>query len=156
MLRMAALKQIPLLSAGVVPVLRDSSNLYLLLRVFRYWDFPKGMVEEGEDPWAAACRELTEETGLARVEFPWGKDFLETEPYSRGKVARYYLGEVFDPHVSLLPNPLSGLTEHDEYRWVTYQQAIPLLVPRVRLVLDWAEGKIRSASAYDRDHTQIS
>jgi bis(5'-nucleosidyl)-tetraphosphatase len=47
----------------------------------------------------------------------------------------------------MLPNPLTGVTEHDEFRWVTYDEASRLLVPRVRLVLDWAENRL----LHDRD-----
>lgn len=82
------------LSSGIVPVLRTPTPLFLLLRVYKYWDFPKGLVEKGEDPLQAALREVTEETGITEVHFPWGKDFLETEPYRGGKIARYYVGEV--------------------------------------------------------------
>ncbi len=48
----------PTLSAGVVIVRRAADNWrYLLLSVRDYWDFPKGMVDPGEDPLAAAIRE---------------------------------------------------------------------------------------------------
>ncbi|MBI5783590.1 MAG: NUDIX domain-containing protein, partial [Gammaproteobacteria bacterium] len=44
----------PALSAGVVIIRRfDDKYRYLLLRVRDYWDFPKGMVDPGEDPLAA-------------------------------------------------------------------------------------------------------
>ena len=65
----------------------------LLLRAYAYWDFPKGLVEPGEAPLAAAIREVAEETGLAGLVFRWGEAFLETEPYSGGKIARYYVAE---------------------------------------------------------------
>lgn len=43
------------MSAGVIIVRRyDDEWRYLLLRVYNYWDFPKGEVEPGEDPLAAA------------------------------------------------------------------------------------------------------
>ena len=47
------------LSAGVV-VIRETHEgwLYLLLRAYNHWDFPKGMVEPGEEPLAAAIREV--------------------------------------------------------------------------------------------------
>jgi bis(5'-nucleosidyl)-tetraphosphatase len=38
---------------------------FLLLRAFNHWDFPKGMVEAGEEPLAAAIREVREETLIA-------------------------------------------------------------------------------------------
>ena len=80
------------LSAGVV-VVRETAEgpRFLLLRAYRHWDFPKGMVEPGETPLDAAKREVEEETGLAGLDFRWGEDFRETPPYARGKVARYYL-----------------------------------------------------------------
>lgn len=37
---------------------------YLLLDYGRHWDFPKGHLEKGEDDFAAARRELREETGI--------------------------------------------------------------------------------------------
>jgi len=134
------------LSAGIVPVLRDQ-NLYLLLRAFRYWDFPKGLVEKNEDPLEAAVRELQEESGLTNPKFRWGRDFIETERYSYGKVARYYLAEVSDEKIELLANPVSGRHEHDEFRWVTYDEAAELLVPRVKRVLDWAEALVQGQKA---------
>src|SRR5262245_26457123 len=52
----------PTLSAGVIVVRQaDSGWLFLMLRAYRNWDFPKGLVESGEDPLAAARREVTEE-----------------------------------------------------------------------------------------------
>ena len=54
------------LSAGAIPIrAKNGSWEVLLLRSFRYWDFPKGMVETGEDPWDAAIREIEEETGYS-------------------------------------------------------------------------------------------
>ena len=69
------------LSAGVV-VVRETADgpRYLLLRAYRHWDFPKGMVEAGEEPLAAARREVAEETGIATLDFAWGEVFRETAP----------------------------------------------------------------------------
>ena len=112
---------------------------FLLLRAFRYWDFPKGAVEAGEDPLAAALREVAEESGLTGLDFRWGERFRETEPYSHGKVARYYLAESAAGDVQLAVNPELGRPEHDEFRWLDYGAARALLVPRVQRVLDWAQ-----------------
>ncbi len=132
----------PVLSAGAVIVRREGDRcLFLLLRVYRYWDFPKGEVEEGEAPFVAALREVREETGLEALAFPWGEIYTETEPYGsarRRKVARYYLAVTDEAQVTLPVNPALGRPEHDEYRWVTYEEAARLLGDRVRRVLDWA------------------
>ncbi len=42
----------------------------LVLRAYRNWDFPKGTLEPGETPLAAAIREVKEETALEGLEFP--------------------------------------------------------------------------------------
>src|SRR5919112_5835476 len=82
----------PRLSAGVVVVRRDPAGwLFLMLRAYRNWDFPKGLVEQGEDPLAAARREVQEETLIEELHFDWGERYVETAPYNRNKIARYYL-----------------------------------------------------------------
>ena len=132
------------LSAGIIPIRKKKSEWeFLILRAFAYWDFPKGMVEANEDAQIAAVRELEEETGISRVEFIWGEDFIETEPYGKGKVARYYAALVKeDFEIQFLPNPVTGIIEHHEYLWVSYEEARALLVPRVQRVLDWARDYI--------------
>jgi bis(5'-nucleosidyl)-tetraphosphatase len=133
------------MSSGIIPVKKINGTWqFLLLRCFKYWDFPKGHVEENENPLEAAIRELTEETGLSQIKFSWGKDFADTEVYSQGKVARYFLAEVTsnDP-VSIVANPLTGIVEHHEHRWLEYEEARKLLVPRVQNILDWAQQKLR-------------
>ena len=134
----------PALSAGVIIVRRfDDQYRYLLLRVRDYWDFPKGMVEPGEDPLAAAIRETEEETTLTDLDFRWGYEFIETEPYGKNKIARYYLAESKTGEVDLPVSAELGHPEHDEHRWLDYESAQLLLVPRVRAILDWAEKIIR-------------
>jgi 8-oxo-dGTP pyrophosphatase MutT (NUDIX family) len=129
------------LSAGVV-VLRETQDgrRFLLLRAYSYWDFPKGAVEPGETPLQAAVREVQEETGLHDLEFKWGEAYRETEPYNRGKVARYYLASSRQEKIILAANPETGIHEHIEYRWVSYAQALKLITPRVKLILDWADA----------------
>lgn len=130
------------LSAGAVPVrFKNNRWEFLILRAFKYWDFPKGMVEENEDPWTGALREVEEETGLSQISTPWGKKFFETKPYGKGKVARYYLVKVEEEKdVIITANPVTGIIEHHEFRWETYKNARELLVPRVQEVLDWAHA----------------
>ncbi len=127
------------LSSGVIPVRRDDGDwLYLMLRAYQYWDFPKGHTEAGETPLQAALREVEEETGLRDLDFRWGYDFYETGPYAQGKVARYYLAETRQSTVVLGISPELGRPEHHEYRWMRFEEAYRLATPRVRRVLAWS------------------
>lgn len=130
-----------ILSAGVVVVRYfDGAPKFLLLRAYGYWDFPKGMVSAGEEPLGAAIREVEEETTLTNLDFRWGHIFQETEPYgSKNKIARYYIAESKAGATRLPASAELGKPEHDEFRWLSYDEAKELLVPRVRAVLDWAD-----------------
>jgi 8-oxo-dGTP pyrophosphatase MutT (NUDIX family) len=145
---MPAARRIRVLSAGVALVRRERDAWrFLMLRAYRSWDFPKGMVEDGEDPLAAARREVREESTIEDVEFPFGLGFVETGPYSRNKVARYYLGVTRTERVTLPVNPALGVPEHHEWRWVGYDEASALVSPRVAVVLDWAWDNLQAATA---------
>ena len=109
-----------------------------MLRAYRNWDFPKGLVEPGEEPLAAALREVTEETGLRELTLPWGEVWRETEPYAGGKVARYYIVESSSGAAVLPVNPALGRPEHHEFRWLELDAAARLLPPRLQQVLLWA------------------
>ena len=128
-----------ILSAGVIPLrLTPLGWRMLVLRAYKNWDFPKGVVEPDEEPLDAAKREALEETGLAELEFPFGADYKETLPYAGGKVARYYLAETRDETVSLPISHVLGRPEHHEWRWVSLDEAEDLLPPRLAIVLEWA------------------
>ena len=64
-------------SAGVVvyripPAPRQNEPEFLLLDNGKFWDYPKGHVEAGEDDLTAALRELREEAGIADAELADG------------------------------------------------------------------------------------
>jgi bis(5'-nucleosidyl)-tetraphosphatase len=134
------------MSCGAV-ILRETPSGYrvLMLRVFRHWDFPKGLMEAGEVPMETALREVREESSIANLEFPWGNGYIDTGPYNRGKIARYFLARTTQEKVELLPSPDTGRPEHSEYRWLSLAQARKLAAPRVALVLDWAEAQLAAA-----------
>jgi 8-oxo-dGTP pyrophosphatase MutT (NUDIX family) len=140
----------PHLSAGVVVVRQTPSGWrFLMLRAYRNWDFPKGLVEAGEDPLSAARREVTEETLISDLAFTWGEVYTETAPYSRNKVARYYLAATSSEAVTLPVRPELGRPEHHECRWLEYEEALELASPRVEPVLRWAGRLIGVVPALD-------
>lgn len=127
------------LSCGIVLARKmEPGYMTLLLRAFQHWDFPKGVLEVGEQPLDAAQRELAEETGIDSIELKWGDRYMETGPYSRGKTARYYLAETSVEAVTMGLSPETGQPEHHEWRWVTFDEAYDLTAPRVRAVVTWA------------------
>jgi 8-oxo-dGTP pyrophosphatase MutT (NUDIX family) len=132
------------LSAGVVVVRKTAEGWrVLLLRVYNYWDCPKGIVEAGEEPLAAAKREAREETTLDDLEFAWGESFTETEPYGRDKKrARYFVARTGTETVSLPVNPELGKPEHHEWRWCDWETAEQLVNDRLWKVLRWAQDLV--------------
>ena len=127
------------LSCGVVVARRtDEGWLTLMLRAYHHWDFPKGIRERGEDPMEAAIREVREETSIHDLSFDWGDRFFETGPYSRGKIARYFIATTRQEDVVMGPSPETGEPEHHEWRWVSFDEAYDLGSPRVRQIVQWA------------------
>jgi 8-oxo-dGTP pyrophosphatase MutT (NUDIX family) len=131
------------LSAGVVVVSLEQRKLkYLLLRAYRNWDFPKGLVEADEQPIDAALREVREETTLDDLSFDWGLAFMDTGPYNKGKISRYYIARSKETHVSLPINPALGMPEHHEACWVDFAKAVSMVSPRLQPVVRWAHAII--------------
>jgi 8-oxo-dGTP pyrophosphatase MutT (NUDIX family) len=120
-------------AAGAVVFRRGERGIRILvLRAYKNWDFPKGLVEPGENELEAAKREVAEETGLDGLDYPFGDEYKETLPYGDNKVARYYLAQAEAEKIELS-------REHHEYRWVSFDEAEDLLPPRLAIVLDWAK-----------------
>ncbi|HEU4968253.1 NUDIX domain-containing protein [Sphingomonas sp.] len=135
------------LSAGILLFRRVGRTLEVLLirpggpywrkRDVGAWQIPKGAVEEGEEPLAAAFREVEEELGLR----------LEGEPLPLGRIRQtggklveaYALEAGFDPAalVSIMFDlewpPRSGkmqqFPEVEEARWFTVPAATEMMLP---------------------------
>lgn len=115
-------------SAGAVifSIKEKKSISYLLLQYNAgHWDFSKGNIEDSEDEFQAACREIREETGIENVEFLDG---------FKGKVEYYYRREhelVHKQVVFFLAKTDSQKvilsTEHIAYLWNDYDNALAKL-----------------------------
>jgi len=142
------------LSSGVVVVsLVERKLKFLLLRAYRNWDFPKGIVEPGEAPIDAALREVREETMLDDISFDWGLVFMETGPYNKGKISRYYIARSKETHILLPVNPDLGVPEHHEARWMDYHKAISMVSPRLTPVVRWAYRIVNHGHGPDPEQT---
>lgn len=142
-------------SAGIVVVRAEPDGWkFLVLRAYRYWDFPKGLVEPGESPLAAARRETAEETGLTDLDFRWGTESVDTVMYGDRKVVTFFVAATRQSESGIvLPiNPDLGRPEHNEYRWVSYSGAQGLLPERLQPILAWAWRRV--GGAQDPDSTR--
>lgn len=130
-------------SAGIVVVRHEGDEWKLLiLRAYRNWDFPKGLIEPGESPHAAARRETREETGLTELDFRWGTDSIATEMYGDHKVASYFLAATTQSDIVLPVNPELGHPEHNEYRWVSLDEAARRLPGRLLPIVGWVRHRL--------------
>jgi len=131
-------------SAGVVVVKEsDEGYLFLMLRAYSYWDMPKGRIDSDEKPMSAAIRETKEETTIDDLDFKWGLVNTTTEPYgAKKKTVRYYIAETSVEKIKLPVSPELGRPEHNEARWVTYQEGMKLASERIQKVLTWANDII--------------
>lgn len=138
-------------SYGIVPIAfeRNGSPLFLLLRAYGNWDFPKGRAEPGEAPLAAATREMNEETGIHDFALAWGEVSIDTGTYAGGKVVTYFPARVEKRPITLPVSAELGRPEHHEYRWVSYDAARALLPGRLIPVLEWASS-IAARAAQER------
>ena len=81
---------------GVCVLALDDQNQALLVSQYRYpyqrvvREVPAGKLEYGEDPWAAALRELKEETGAVPGEFRSLGELYPSPGYC-GEIIRMYL-----------------------------------------------------------------
>lgn len=113
---------------------KDGKILFLLLKsAMGHWEFPKGLVEKGEDEETTVRRETREETGIENLVFVGGFKkaikYFFTVPdegwrISKGasvsKTVNFYAAEAQSKDVKIS-------SEHEGFRWVEYKEAIELL-----------------------------
>lgn len=110
-------------AGGVVYRVHDGRPVYLLIRdSYKNWGFPKGHIERGELPEAAALREVSEETGLEDLEVRGEIDTIDWYFRFRGrlihKVCHFYLMET--AAIRTCPQRAEGITA---CKWVSFEDA---------------------------------
>lgn len=141
-------------SAGAVIFRRQGDKiLFLLLQSERgHWEFPKGLVEKGENEEDAARREVKEEVGIEDLSFIGG--FKKTINYfftvpdeswrlPRGarvfKTVNFYLAETKTRAVKIS-------SEHKNFKWLEFKEATLLFnYKNHRDILEAARQEIKEA-----------
>ena len=112
------------------------------------WQMPQGGVDEGEDPYQAACRELYEETSIKSVaplgeiegwlHYDLPKEVSGWRGKYRGQAQRWYalrfLGD--EDEVNVLDLPEGCHVEFSRWKWAPLEEAPRLVVPFKRRVYD--------------------
>lgn len=114
-------------AGGVIVRWQGAVPHVLLIRdPYEHWGFPKGHLEDGESPDAAALREVEEETGLAHLVL--GPELATIDWYFRAggrlihKFCHFFLIE--SPHGETTPQADEGITA---CRWVPLGEALELI-----------------------------
>jgi len=135
-------------------VIKDMKNdvLYLtLIDNAGKGDFPKGAIDEFEDPFECAVRETEEETSLINKKHYTGFS-TKSRVFSKGLVmfTGIYNLDLADIHttpdinknIKIFPNRKTGVIEHKSFFWGTYEESKKVLPPYLKEVLDWAKLNI--------------
>jgi bis(5'-nucleosidyl)-tetraphosphatase len=116
------------ISYGFIVVRRtEEGDRFLLVKQHANWSFPKGHIDEGEDPLTCAKRELFEETGISDIQIIPDVSFSEEYMFDRNGVETKKENTFFLCFVdSTMARPQEG--EIAECRFVSYQEAMNIFV----------------------------
>lgn len=119
--------------AGIV-VLKELADEYrvLCLRLHNDYDIPKGIMESGESPIQAAIRETGEEAGIYDLDFRWGRKSIKLSALT------IFIAVTTD-EPTIMKNPQTGILEHDDADWLTFDEALDGVYGYLKPAIVWAD-----------------
>ena len=100
------------------------------------------MVEAGEEPLAAAIREVQEETLITELEFAWGEEYTQTGPTAAAKSRVTTSPRLAPSQVTLPVIEELGRPEHNEFRWVDRAAATSWFRHASQPIIEWAAAHL--------------
>jgi len=122
--------------SGVI-VVKKISGSWKPLGLWAYggFDISKGHVEDGDDVFKTALREMVEETGISEVKFEWDKDCIRLN-----NLFVYLASTKQDPKINF--NNEEDIFEHEFAKWIEWEEMKEKCYDYLLPAIEWAERKI--------------
>lgn len=112
---------------GLIPIVRQYRPAVELAT----WELPSGLVDPGEEPMQAGCRELEEETGLkTRAVLPLGSYYTDTGRMQNRQYA--FFVETDDPDPHFVPEP-GMCVEYVSFEELKHEICCGALMPHLHI-----------------------
>ncbi len=116
---------------------------------------PKVWSSRASSPWTRRCARCARKPRSRTWRSIGAQDFMDTGPYNKGKISRYYVARSNDTRVHLPINPELGFPEHQEARWVGFDTALCMVSPRLKPVIHWASDIIAAPHGAHGCHQRV-
>lgn len=104
------------------------------------WDFPKGIIDSGEDILDCAIRETFEE-----ADYIVSKGDIIAGPHKHSQCYMYIVEYDYIQHPKIKRNPVTGIFEHKSWSWVPIEEIETNAYTWLRPFVSWAIKTINGA-----------
>ena len=123
--------------AGIIIVRKFDNWKYLGLWAHGGFDIPKGHVEPGDDIFKTAIRETEEESGINKINFHWGRDYIQID-----NLFVYMASTCQDFKINF--NNEENIFEHEFAKWLDYEDMYENTYEYLKPAIHWSKKRIES------------